>query len=474
MYDLDTLARRSVDALHDDRPDISDIAARAEARQRRHAVTRAGAASLLAVLVIVGGFLVLGPAGGQLSVDTAARPDPRSELSPEWDVVIFLGANSTEPDVQEVIELIEESPAISDFSVSSQQDVYDEFVEFFTDDPELLSTIAVETMPIRVSVAVDDPEAPIFFALDGLAQVQTIIAETGTIPEPIRVNGDPIFDIASSRRLFLGSIAGSQQGFVRCMADEGFEVTVLDGGVGFFSVEYLQSLEDGSGGGVADEFLILDGDERGLASEWGFGLFSVNLLPSGAQAGPQRPPGVSEGDPYYQAAYGGFLGIFSGGCSGDAEDLWRGSERDLPREQIREITDAFVLDQRVIGHYREFSTCMAEQGFTVTSPLDAYEQTGDRLEDLFGNNRPLDEREAALQDEIDLAVATIDCGESVRDLVSPALRPVWEEYAPDDWDDNEFHIASAECLGAGAYNFDLTQLFTVEGIETLFPDSCFE
>ena len=51
---------------------------------------------------------------------------------------------------------------------------------------------------------------------------------------------------------------------------------------------------------------------------------------------------------------------------------------------------------------------------------------------------------------------------------------MWEEYVPDGWDDNEFHIATPGCLGNAAYDLDLTALLTVEAAEALFPDSCFE
>ena len=464
MHELDTIARRTLDSLDGERPSITKVAARAQARKRRRNMMRVGASGLVVLLVFLGGFLLLG-SPRETTVDTAARPDPRSELSPEWDVVIFLAGESTSTEIAEVTELLDVSPNIGDFEVRGQQEVYDEFVEFFEGDRELLETITVESMPISISVASDDDEAPVWFALDDLPQVETIVAATGTIPRPIRVNGDPIFEIASSRRLFLGSIAGADQDFVRCMAAEGFEVSLLDG-VRFFNEDYLTSLQNG--------------DERALAEEWGFGLFSVNLLPSSpgsARVGPQEPRGLQEGDPYYDAAFGGFfgeLGLFGGGCRGEADDLWRDGERQTPFEEIWQVTDLFVMDQRVIDHYSEFSRCITDRGLSATSPLDAYEQTGDVLTDLFSNDRPRAESEAALAEEIELAIATVDCGESTTDLVSPALRPVWEEYVPDGWDDNEFHIATPGCLGNAAYDLDLTALLTVEAAEALFPDSCFE
>lgn len=362
MHELDTIARRTLDSFDGERPSVTKVAARAQARKRRRNTIRAAASGVLVFLLFFGGFLLLG-SPGETAVDTAGRPGSRSELS------------------------------------------------------------------------------------------------------PIRVNGDPIFDVASSQRLFLGSIAGADQDFVRCMAAEGFEVSVLDG-VSFFSAEYLMALQNG--------------DERAFAEEWGFGLFSVNLLPSSpasARVGPQEPPEMSEGDPYYDAAFGGFfgeLGLFGGGCRGEADDLWRDGERQTPFEEIREITDLFVLDGRVVEHYSDFSACMTALGFSVTSPLDAYEQTVDELEFVFGNDRPISERQAALVEEVELGVATVDCGESATDLVSPALRPVWEEYAPDGWDGNDFHIAAPDCLGNAAYDLDLAALLTVEATEALFPDSCFE
>lgn len=461
MHELDTIARRTVDSLDGERPTVTKVAARAQVRKRRRNTVRAGASGLLVLLIFLGGFLLLG-SPRETTVDTAARPDPRSELAPEWDVVVFLDPASTPAEVAEVSDLLSASPAVNTFDVAGQQEVYEEFVEFFGGDRELLETITVESMPISISVASDNVEASIWFSLDDLPQVQTIIAATGTIPRPISVNGDPIFDIPGSRRLLLGSIAGADQDFIRCMASEGFDVSVLDG-VGFFSDEYLLALQNG--------------DERALAEEWGFGLFSVNLLPTSpasARVGPQDPPGLSEGDPYHDAAYGRFDGLFGGGCRDDADDLWLNGERPTPDEEIREITDLFVADQRVIDHYSEFSTCMTDRGFSVTSPLDAYEQTGDVLTDLFANDRPRAESEAALAEEIELAIATVDCGQSTSDLVSPSLRPVWEEYAPNDWGGNDFHIATQACLGNAAYDLDLTALFTVEATEPLFPESCFE
>ncbi len=463
VLDLDEVAYRATRSLGDSRPELEVIVERSELRKRRRTAARIGVACVLAAAIIAGGLFVGLGGIGSTQIETAAPPGPSNPLTAipaDRNVVVFLEAGSTEDEVLGVTEILSASSAIVDFDVSTPDEVYAEFVEFFADDTELLATIEPESMPIRISVDSNDEEDAVFAVLNELDHVSAIVSSTGQIPRPIRVHGDPIFDLAASRRLFLGSIAGSDEAFRRCMAEQGFEVPRFDSHTGFFPPEYLAALNSG--------------EDLDLAQDWGFGIFSTFLEPAARPIGSQNPPGISESDPYYRAAYGGL--IFDDGCFGEAEETWRAGEVVVSRQldQIRTATDAFVTDERVVEHYASWSACMTESGFAATSPLDAYEQTVDEIEELAGSNRPSNELRAALAIEIETAVATVSCGGSVSSLVSPVLREVWDEYAEDDWATAAHHIASSGCLGEEAYSFNLEDLSTIERSQALFPDGCFE
>lgn len=445
MHELDEIASRSVAAVRGGEPGVQDLSRRAEQRhnRRQQVVGVAGTALLFAALI--GGWLLAQPS--DTSIDTADGRtglngeillpfDPLSEVPAQWDVVIFLKAEATADDVEAVRLVIADDPAISDFVWWSQDQMYAEFVDTFSDDPELLDTISVNTMPTSFRIATENPQAPVFALLaeEHADVVRQIIGPDSELPQPITAFGSPIFDRRAADTLFIASRAGYDEAFRRCMADKGFESLEPLTATGWKPEQYLADI------GVTLQQRVLN--DLKFAESWGFAIATTADF---VGPRPDHPEGIDEDDPYYKAAFGG---LFGGGCEEESADVWLDGDREVSRnwEDIVEARDAFAADPRVAAHYEPWSRCMSGEGYEVRSPLDAERQSEDAF---LAFKRDGGDRDLLVADERSLARAVVGCGGSSSSLVSLQLAVVWQDYAQSGWNEDRYRANDPDCLIEG-------------------------
>ncbi len=147
-------------------------------------ITAAGLSAVLLV-AIVGGFMLNRPtttpvatAEGAGDVPLAEFESSVSDASESSNVVVFMRADATEDELSAVADVLDESITVSSYFFMSKEEIYEEFEEFFVDDPELLDTISVDTMPPSFRLVVDDLDDPILDQLGDLSGVRDVMLPT--------------------------------------------------------------------------------------------------------------------------------------------------------------------------------------------------------------------------------------------------------------------------------------------------------
>lgn len=156
--------------------------------------------------------------------DSAATDEP-------WNVVIFLREDSTDAEVDEVLEVVRNTESIERYQLQGQQEVYEEFVEHFEGEPELLDTISIDSMPIAINIVTRDGfTASALEAIEDLAPVRTVVESTDSILQAPRLSSEDIVE-SSTTTVVAPSTSSTQPEQLR------FETTVettTDG----FSVQF--------------------------------------------------------------------------------------------------------------------------------------------------------------------------------------------------------------------------------------------
>jgi|GEM_PF-5826109 len=170
-----------------------DVALIREEASRRNKLRRQVSGVGIVMLLVVGGFGLTQLSGrsNQTSLDTASgeassstnvpptstnQPVTASEEAEQF--VVFLRSSSTAGELDEIDIILSENDR--DFVFVSKEDTYDEFVEYYIDDPELLDTISVETMPPSFRIEVGDSAADRLLKerLEALPQVRSVVSST--------------------------------------------------------------------------------------------------------------------------------------------------------------------------------------------------------------------------------------------------------------------------------------------------------
>ena len=148
----------------------------------------------LASIIVVGASLSLFGASQLVAygVDNATQ---RWEGGIEF--VVFMKADAEQSQLDAIETLLDESTGrdVDEWSFVSKEETFDEFVEFFAGDEELLATISVETMPPSYRIRPSDVDAGAVEALGSTFEtkpgVRTVVFATEVIRE-IQSNADKI------------------------------------------------------------------------------------------------------------------------------------------------------------------------------------------------------------------------------------------------------------------------------------------
>lgn len=160
----------------------------------------AGVAVSLVAVAGIWALVLLGPdrAGTDLDVVATAPtvssvPDtgqgPSSEPAAEpWDSVVFLRSDASDAEVEQVLEIVRDSDSVLQHQIRTQRDVFAEFQEVFRDEPELLATIAEETMPIAIDLETTGETSAVYEIIEALPFVRSLVSWTDSILQ----RSDPI------------------------------------------------------------------------------------------------------------------------------------------------------------------------------------------------------------------------------------------------------------------------------------------
>ncbi len=116
------------------------------------------------------------------------------------EFVVFMKADAEQSQLDAIEALLEESRGeeINDWDFVSKEETFNEFIEFFAGDEELLDTISVETMPPSFRIQPTDPDAGAVAALGGTFEskpgVRTVVFATEVIRE-IQTNAEKISQV---------------------------------------------------------------------------------------------------------------------------------------------------------------------------------------------------------------------------------------------------------------------------------------
>lgn len=186
MHELDTIARSSTAAAAQLTPDPALVRARAGARRtRRRAVT-----TMAGIAILVGlAALALSIREPSKLVDTANEAngtlddtdrlassfDPMTDIPEPWNVVVFFRADATDAQITNVKELLRSSAAVGTTQFVTKQETFEEFREHFADDPKILDTISVDTMPPSIRLNIDHANSPILATIENTDGVRTVV-----------------------------------------------------------------------------------------------------------------------------------------------------------------------------------------------------------------------------------------------------------------------------------------------------------
>lgn len=261
-------------------------------------------------------------------------------------------------------------------------------------------------------------------------------------PRVAEIYGTPIFDDSGAVAKYLSDTEAFYDELSTCMRAEGFEYVAQEyDPATVWPEEYLRDIEAGM-------------TEEAYAEKYGYGVAPVLALPTAAIPTPdpddpafdpaadeaamadleamidELPDEESpEGRAYWDALDG------EGGCTDQASEKWLKGHVTLldSTEDLEERFERFQADARVVDFYEGWAICMAGRGFGQYggSPLEfkgAFERAIEEDYEGFMANSA-----AIVKEEIDAAMATVECGGTVVDLLPDDLLTVWSEYSNPEW-----------------------------------------
>ena len=154
------------------------------------------AAAFIVLFGVAVGTLVFGSGGRSgvstenLALDTANNSpggSPTSTIQSPTPVeeaeqlVVFLRSGATTAELDEIESILTSND--QDFEFVSKEATYDEFVEYYAEDPELLDTISVETMPPSFRIEIGDSVADqqLIERIESRPQVRTVVSSTDSL-----------------------------------------------------------------------------------------------------------------------------------------------------------------------------------------------------------------------------------------------------------------------------------------------------
>lgn len=230
--------------------------------------------------------------------------------------------------------------------------------------------------------------------------------------------------------------AKSDEIIAQCMKDEGFEYVAQDYGS---SVIYSGDDEEWAP------------DKREWVEKWGYGIVDWPGRTASNEEGEEENPeewvdpnqeyidslSQSEQEQYWETLYGNMEdqepnedGSFDydwtkAGCQGKAsnevygDDIWSSDEFKDLTDAISEFYTNFSSDPKVKPLVKKWSTCMADAGFDIDLPDDAYMTISDKQSKIYEEGDPEDpdvwdvDKNPALQElqkeEVKMALADFDC-----------------------------------------------------------------
>jgi cell division transport system permease protein len=105
------------------------------------------------------------------------------------DIVVFLDADPTEAQLQEIEAELRAVPGASGLTFESGEEAYERFRELFTDSPELVETVTVDSLPdsYRFTLADHTTADPIIADLGQLPGVTEVVKTPAAgLPLPTR------------------------------------------------------------------------------------------------------------------------------------------------------------------------------------------------------------------------------------------------------------------------------------------------
>ena len=225
----------------------------------------------------------------------------------------------------------------------------------------------------------------------------------------------------------------SEELIAQCMADEGFEYVPVD-------QSGQMAVSTGS-----DDMPAWDSVE--YATLYGYGITTYEDMPGYTEVTTTESTDPNqdivaamsdaERDAYYAALYGEQVepdpdaeatpeatatwDWSTAGCQGAAQhevyeqdQPWADPDFQALQEEMSTLWEGMVTDSRITDAETEWSSCMADAGYTFDAPQDAQTSISDAANALWGDGEPDDAAMASLRElEIATAVADRTCTDSV-------------------------------------------------------------
>lgn len=243
------------------------------------------------------------------------------------------------------------------------------------------------------------------------------------------VAGHAVLDVAVWDEQFRKSEVKAQENIRACMAEEGFDYEP-------------PPVESGLTEQADDALRSGDLSDAAFAADFGFGVSTlqdfvfVDETSEEAITQFESPPTTNLGEmgltgpelaAFERTLYGD--GSLDSGCvnKGYAEHRQWSDQIAPLYEDIDRAKAAFLLDLRVTSFYEKWSRCMTGEGFeNFVAPLQIHQELTASMIGVM-DRKSASELDQLRDYEVDIAQATVRCGESTLSLVPPDLLSVWSE-----------------------------------------------
>jgi hypothetical protein len=139
-------------------------------------------AAVVVVLAAVVGAVALRQAGGGDEVPTGP---PATVVEEEPDVVVFMNANATDPQIEAIRARLVDAPEAVDVTFVDHDQAYAEFRQLYGDDPALIESVRPELLPTSFRIVLVDHD---------LAAATALLDELEGSPGVREIDTDPLVD----------------------------------------------------------------------------------------------------------------------------------------------------------------------------------------------------------------------------------------------------------------------------------------